>query len=144
MTSFNFKWRIYLLYFVGLSHNLVRVIWVVYVSLTSYHILCDLQGHLDIWSQCQGQCIYFLYRLNCSFITPPILDRVTSSFHLWSLKKELPLYDVKRHQTFNCGYLSYFTLDWATIWSERSGWSMLLLDHIKYHMTLNHMTYKVV
>ena len=86
MTSLNFQVRIFLLLFVELSHNLVRKIWVVHVSLRSYKISCDLEGHLDLWGQGQGQRI-FLYCLICRFIPPQILDWVNSNFQLWLLKK---------------------------------------------------------
>ena len=59
MTSSNFRLQISLLFFVGLSHNLVRVIWVVHVTMRSYIISCERQGHLDIWGQWQGQCKFF-------------------------------------------------------------------------------------
>ena len=60
MTSLNFQLRISLLFFVGLSHNLVRVTWVVHVSLKSYKISYGRQGHLDLWGQLQGKYIFFL------------------------------------------------------------------------------------
>ena len=60
MTSLNFQLRISLLFFVWWSHNLVRVTWVVHVSLKSYKISYGLQGHLDLWGQLQGKCIFFL------------------------------------------------------------------------------------
>ena len=63
MTSLNFQLRISLLFFVRLCHNLVREIWVVHVTLRSYKISCDLEGHLDLWDQGQGQCIFFHYCL---------------------------------------------------------------------------------
>ena len=60
MTSLNFQLRISLLFFVGLTHNLVREIWVVHVNLRSYKISCVLVGQLDNLGQWQGQCIFFL------------------------------------------------------------------------------------
>ena len=87
MTSLNFQLQISLLFFVRLSHNLVREIWVVHVTLTSYRISCDLEGHLDLWDQGQGQCIFFHYYLIFRFMPPQILDWVTSNFQLWLLKK---------------------------------------------------------
>ena len=87
MTSLKFQLRITFLFYVGLSHNLVKEIWVVHMTLRSYKISSDLEGHVDIWGQLQGKCILFFYHLICQFITPPILDRVTSNFQLSSLKK---------------------------------------------------------
>ena len=87
MTSFKFQLRISFSFYFGLSYNLFRVFWVVNVILRSFKISCDLEGHIDILVQWQGQCIFFLYRLICQFITPPILDRITSNFQLSSLKK---------------------------------------------------------
>ena len=89
MTSLKFQLRISFSFYFGLSHNSFRVLWVVHVTLRSYKISCDLEGHLDIWGQWQGQCqcIFFLYYLVCPFLTPPILDRVTSNIQLSSLKK---------------------------------------------------------
>ena len=72
MTSLKFQLRISFSFYFGLSHNLFRVLCVVHVTLRSYEISCDLEGHLDIWGQWQGQCIFFLYYLICPFITPPI------------------------------------------------------------------------
>ena len=87
MTSFKFQLRISFSFYFGLSYNLFRVLWVVNVTLRSFKISCDLEGHIDIWGQWQGQCIFFLYRLICQVITPPILDRITSNFQLSSVKK---------------------------------------------------------
>ena len=87
MTSINFKLRISLLFFVRLSHNLVREICVVHVTLRSYKISCHLEGHIDLSGQWQGQCIFFLYCFIFRFIPPPILNWVTSNFQLWLLKK---------------------------------------------------------
>ena len=87
MTSFKFQLRISVSFYYGSSYNLFRVLWVVNVTLRSFKISCDLEGHIDIWGQWQGQCIFFLYRLICQLITPPILDRITSNFQLSSVKK---------------------------------------------------------
>ena len=54
ITSLNIQLRISLLFFVRLRHNLVRENWVVLVTLRSYKISCDLEGHLDLWGQGQG------------------------------------------------------------------------------------------
>ena len=75
------------LIFVRLSHNLVREIWVVHVTLRSYKKSYDLEVHLDLWDQCQGQCIFFHYCLIFRFMPPQILDWVTSNVQLWLLKK---------------------------------------------------------
>ena len=85
MASLKFPLRISFLNYLELSHNLVKEIWVVHMTLTLYKISCEIEGHL--WGQLQGKCIFFLDRLICPFITPPIFDRVTSSFQLSSLKK---------------------------------------------------------
>ena len=87
MTSFKFQLRISFSFYFGLSYNLFRVFGVVNVTLRSFKILCDLEGHIDIWGQWQGQCIFFLYRLICQFITTPILYRITPNFQLSSVKK---------------------------------------------------------
>ena len=87
MTSLKFQLRISFSFYFGLSHNSFRVLWVVHVTLRSYEISCDLEDHLDIWGQWQGQCIFFRYYLVCPFLTPPILDRVTSNIQLSSLKE---------------------------------------------------------
>ena len=47
--------RIYLLIVVGLSHNVVRVVWVVHDTLRSYKILCDIKGHFDLLGQLHGK-----------------------------------------------------------------------------------------
>ena len=91
MTSLKFQIRISLLFYFGfLSHNLFRLARVVHVTLRSYKISCDLEGYLDILGQLQGKYnFFFLYRLICPFITPPILYRVTwltTNFQLSSLK----------------------------------------------------------
>ena len=54
MTSLNFQLRISLLFLVRLHHNLVREILVVHMTLRSYKISYDLEGHLDIWVQLKG------------------------------------------------------------------------------------------
>ena len=87
MTSLKFQLRLSLLFFVGLSHNLVREMGVVHVTLRSFKISCDFEGYLDLWDQGQGQCIFFLYCLIFRFMSPQILDWVTSNFQLWLLKR---------------------------------------------------------
>ena len=58
---------------------------------------CDFEGHIDIWGQWQGQCIFFLYRLISQFITPPILESLQiSNYRRW--QKELPVLEVLRNQ----------------------------------------------
>ena len=91
MMSLNFQLRISLLFNVGLSHNLVREIWVDHMTLRSYQISCDIEGHVDLWGLLQDKCIFFLYCLICQFIALSIHDQITSSFQLWSLKRELPV-----------------------------------------------------
>ena len=48
MTSLCFQLRIYFLLYVGSSHKLVREISIVHLTLGSYKISNDLEGHLDI------------------------------------------------------------------------------------------------
>ena len=38
------------LFYIGLSHNLVKEIWVVHMTLRSYKISCDIEGHVYILS----------------------------------------------------------------------------------------------
>ena len=80
MPSLKFQLRISFLFYVGFSHNLVKEIWVGHTTLRSYKISCEIEGHVDLWSQLKGQCIFFLYRLICQFITQSILDRITPNF----------------------------------------------------------------
>ena len=100
MTSLNFQLRISFLFYVGLSHNLVKEIWVVHMTLRSYKISCDIEGHVDLWGQLQGKCIFFRNRWICQFITPSIVYQITSNFQVWSLKTGLPVVKVLRHQYF--------------------------------------------
>ena len=60
MMSLNFQLRISLLFNVGLSHNLVRRIWVVHMTLRPYQISCDIEGHVDLWGLLQDKCIFNL------------------------------------------------------------------------------------
>ena len=100
MTSRKFRLRISFLFYVGLSHRLVKEIWVVHMTLRLYKISCDIEGHVDLCGQLQSKCIFFLYRLICQFITPSILDGITPNFQMRSLKKGLPVVMVLRHQYF--------------------------------------------
>ena len=84
--SLKFQLRISFLFYVGFSHNLVKEIWVVHMTLRSYKISCEIEGHVDRWSRLQCKSIFFLYRLICQFITQSILDRITPNFQVWSLK----------------------------------------------------------
>ena len=79
MTSLCFQLRISLLLYVGLSHKLVREISIVHIITFRLHkISCDLVGNHDILGQMQGKWILFIYRLISPFITPSIIDRITS------------------------------------------------------------------
>ena len=49
MTSWKFQLRISFLFYVGLSHKLVKEIWVVHMTLRLYKISCDIEGHIDLW-----------------------------------------------------------------------------------------------
>ena len=94
MTSLSFQLRISLLFFNGLSHDLVREILDIHVTLRSYEISCDPECHLDLLGQLLGKWIFFLRRSICPFITPSILDRITSNFQRWSLNFRLHMYYV--------------------------------------------------
>ena len=114
MTSLSFQLRISLLLYVWLSHNLVREMRSVYVTLRLYKISCDLEGHLDLWGQLQGKRIFFLYRLICSYITPSILDWITSNFQRWFLKqRNFRLHRYCVISIFRLAYLHYLLSDWA-------------------------------
>ena len=65
MPSLKFQLRISFLFYVGFSHNLVKEIWVVHMTLRSYKISREIEGPVDLWSQLQGKYIFFLYRLIC-------------------------------------------------------------------------------
>ena len=88
MTSLSFQLRISLLFYVLLNHNLVTE-----VRLVHFFILNIMWRWRSLWpwGQWQGKCIFFFYRLVCPFITPSILDRITSNYQLWALIKELPV-----------------------------------------------------
>ena len=100
MTSLKFQLRIAFLFYVGSSHNLVKEIWVVHMTLRSYKISWDIEGHVDLWGQLQGKCIFFRNRWICQFITPSIVYQITSKFQVWSLKTGLSVVKVLRHQYF--------------------------------------------
>ena len=72
MTLLKFQLRISFLFYVGLSHNLVKGIWAVHMTLSSYKMSCYIEGHVDLWGRLQGACIFFLNRWICQFITPSI------------------------------------------------------------------------
>ena len=102
MTSFKFQLRISFLFYVGFSQNLVKEIWVGHMTLRSYKISCEIEGHVDLWSQLKGKCIFFLYRLICQFITQAILDRITSNFQVWSLKAKEKYRGMLRGESSGC------------------------------------------
>ena len=108
MTSLCFPLRISLLVYVGLSHKLVREISIVHLTLRSYKISCDLEGHINILGQLQGKWIIFLYRLIFLFITPSILDRITSNFNGGSWKRNFRLHRYYVINIFKFAYLLYF------------------------------------
>ena len=60
MTSLSFQLLISLLLYARLSLKLVKEIWVVHITLRSYKISCDLEGHLDILGRVQGKWIFYL------------------------------------------------------------------------------------
>ena len=64
MTSLNFQLRISLLFYVWLVHNLVTGVRVVHGII--YKILCDIEGHFDLWGQWQCKCIFFTLSLGLS------------------------------------------------------------------------------
>ena len=102
MPSVKFQLRISFLFYVGISHNLVKEIWVVHMTLRSYKISCEIEGHVDLWRQLQGKCIFFLYRLICLFITQSILDRFTPNFQVWSLKAKEKCRGMLRGESSGC------------------------------------------
>ena len=102
MPSFKFQLRLSFLFYVGFSHNLVKEIWVVHMTLRSYKISCEIEGHVDLWSQLHGKCIFFLYRLICQFITPSILDQITPNFQVWSLKAKEKYRGMFRGESSGC------------------------------------------
>ena len=55
MTSLSFPWLISLLFYIGFSHNLVGEIWDIHVTLRSYKISCQLEGHVDHLGQLQSK-----------------------------------------------------------------------------------------
>ena len=101
MTSLKFQLRISFLFNVWFRHNLVKDIWVVHMTLRSYKISCEIEGDVDLWSQLQDKCIFFLDRLICQFITQSILDRINPNFQVWSLKRSRSVVKVLRHQYFS-------------------------------------------
>ena len=56
MPSLKFQLRISFLFYVGFSHNVVKEILVVHMTLRSYKISHEIEGHVDLWSQLQGKC----------------------------------------------------------------------------------------
>ena len=102
MPSLKFQLWISFLFYVGFSHNLVKEIWVVHMTLRSYKISCEIEGHVDLWSQLQRKCIFFLYRLICQFITQSILDRITPNFQVWSLKAKEKYRGMLRGESSGC------------------------------------------
>ena len=102
MPSLKFQLRISFLFYVGFRHNLVTEIWVVHMTLRSYKISCEIEGHVDLWSQLKGKCIFFLYRLICQFITQSILDRITPNFQVWSLKAKEKYRGMLRGESSGC------------------------------------------
>ena len=114
MALWSFQLRISLLLYVWLSHSLVREMRLVHVTFRSYKISCDLEGHLYLSGQLQGKRIFFLYRLICPYITPSILDWITSNFQRWFLKKGTSGYiGITTSIYFRYAYLRYLLLDWA-------------------------------
>ena len=102
MPSLKFQLRISFLFYVGFSHNLVKEIWVGHMTLRSYKISCEIEGHVDLWSQLKGKCIFFLYRLVCQFITQSILDRITPNFQVLSLKTKEKYRGMLRGESSGC------------------------------------------
>ena len=63
----------------------------------SYKILCDLEGHLTFGVNGKVNSYSFYYRSFRPFITPSILDQISSIYQPWSLTKGLPVAEVLRH-----------------------------------------------
>ena len=124
MPSLKFQLRISFLFYVGFSHNFVKEILVVHMTLKSYKLSCEIKGHVDLWSQLHGKCKFFLYRLICQFITQSILDRITPNFQVWSLKAKEKYQGMLRGESSGCKgitssiflmEISYVLSDWAQI-----------------------------
>ena len=111
ITSLSFQLRISLLLYVGLSHKLVREIWIVHITLRCVKYNVSLTVILTFWVNCNVNVIeYFLCLLISPFITPSILNRITSNFERWLLKKELSVALVYVINIFKLAYLRYFYL----------------------------------
>ena len=113
-----------------IKSQLVKEIWVVHMTLRSYKISCGIKGHVDLWGQLQGKCIFFRYRWICQFITPSIIYQITSNFQVWSLKTGLPVVKVLRHQ--------YFKIEISPLFTIRLSSNLLMQNQIDdMHLYLN-------
>ena len=110
MTSLSFQLGISPLLYVGLNHKLVREIWIVHITLRCVKYNVSLKVTLTFWVNCNVN-EYFLCFFISPFITPPILDRITSNFERWLLKKELPAALDYVINIFKLAYLRYFLSD---------------------------------
>ena len=133
MPSLKFQLRISFLFYVGFCHNLVKEIWVVHMTLRSYKISCEIEGHVDLWSQLQGKCIFLLYRLICQFITQSIIDRITPNFKVWSLKAKEKYRGMLRHQ--------YFSME---IYHVLSDWAQICLRKIRLRICIYILTCDII
>ena len=114
MTSLNFRLRIALLCYVDMNHSLVRVIWVMHVTFWSYKISYDLQGHLELWGQLQGDCIFILYRSIWQFITQFLTESI-EIFNCGRWKRNFRLQRYYVINIFKLRYLRYLLSGWAQI-----------------------------
>ena len=114
MTSLWFQLRISPLLYVGLSQNLIRQKRIVHITLRSYKITCDLEGHHDILGQLQVKWIFFLYRLISPFITQ-FLTESLQIFNGGCWKKNFRLHRYYVMNIFKFAYLLYFLSDWNQI-----------------------------
>ena len=73
-----------------------------------------LHVYLDLWGQLQGKRIFFLYRWMSPYITPSILDWITTYFQRWFLKKRnFRLHRYYVINIFRLAYLRCLLSDWA-------------------------------
>ena len=135
MPSLKFQLRISFLFYVGSSHNLVKEIWVVHMTLRSYKISCEIEGHVDLWNQLQCKCIFFLYRLICQFITQSILDRITPNFQVWSLKVKEKYRGMLSWESSGCkGFTSsFFSMEISHVLSH---WAQICLRKIRLRICI--------
>ena len=111
------------------------------MTLRSCKISCEIEGHVDLWSQLKGKCIFFLYRLICQFITQSILDRITPNFQVWSLKAKEKHRGMLRRESSGCKGITssiYFNGDMSCTCTIGLSSNMLKENQIEdLHLYLN-------